>query len=185
MSPTATPAAPGGHALRARRCLLNAVAACAGIAGLRAGSLRARLLPAIAGAGAACALWGDMSAGHHWFRRAFLPSRTTWNVVGEIGTAADQRAGGEVGPAAEPSAGGETEPPRTVVLIAHHDAAHTGVVFHPALPRFFPDRFPALHERSTQTAPIMYLTWLGSVLVGTGALLRGLGLRSRSGPPPQ
>jgi hypothetical protein len=30
---------------------------------------------------------------------------------------------------------------------------------------------PTLHERSTQTAPIMYLTWLGSVLVGTGSRL--------------
>jgi Zn-dependent M28 family amino/carboxypeptidase len=58
-----------------------------------------------------------------------------------------------------------------VVLIAHHDAAHSGLVFHPALPRLFADRFPALHERSTQTAPIMYLTWLGSVLVAAGALL--------------
>ena len=39
----------------------------------------------------------------------------------------------------------------TIVVVAHHDAAHSGLVFHPALPRLFAERFPAQHERSSQT----------------------------------
>ena len=53
-------------------------------------------------------------AGGCWFRRRALPHRPTYNVVAEAG---DPRA------------------ERTVVFVAHHDAAHSGLVFHPALPR--------------------------------------------------
>ncbi len=131
--------------------LLNAAAALAARGAARARSRRGRLLHALIGAGAAAALWDDLSGGRHWFRRTLLPYRATWNVVGELGaSAADAR--------------------RTVVLIAHHDSAHSGLVFHPALPRFFPDRFPELHARSSKTFPIMHLTWLGPLLACAGAL---------------
>lgn len=133
--------------------LLNALAALAGLGALRARARPGRALAALLGGGAAAALWDDVGGGRHWFRKAALPFRDTWNVVGELGA-----------PAAEAQ--------RTVVLIAHHDAAHSGLVFHPALPRFFPDRFPELHARSTQTFPVMALTWLGPLLSGAGALLR-------------
>ena len=74
----------------------------------------ARALAAgVAGVGAA-ALWDDLGHGRRWFRRAVLPHRPTWNVVAEVGD-----------PDAE----------RTFVLIAHHDAAHSGLIFHPILPR--------------------------------------------------
>ena len=43
-----------------------------------------------------------------------LPRRTTYNVVCELG---------------DPAAG------RTVVVCAHHDAAHSGLVFHPQIPQ--------------------------------------------------
>ncbi|HEY1690248.1 MAG TPA: M28 family peptidase [Solirubrobacteraceae bacterium] len=132
--------------------VLNAIAAAAGSVALRARRHRTRLLAALTGAGAATALWDDMSGGSQWFRRFALPQRSTWNVVGELGASAD-------------------EAQRTIVLIAHHDAAHSGLVFHPALPRLFPDRFPALHAKSTQTLPIMVATWLGSALSSAGALL--------------
>ena len=79
-----------------------------------------------------------------------LPHRDTFNVVAEAG---------------DPDAA------ETVVVVAHHDAAHSGLVFHPALTRLFAERFPALHERSSQTFPIMYATWLGPVLVALGSIL--------------
>jgi peptidase M28-like protein len=126
--------------------LPNAAAAAGALTALR--RRRARVPAAAAGLLAASALWDDMGGGSQWFRRAALPSRSTWNVVGEVGQ-------------------GE----RTIVLIAHHDAAHSGIVFHPKLPRLFPDRFPELHERTTQTAPIMYLTWLGPALTAAGGVL--------------
>jgi hypothetical protein len=85
-----------------------------------------------------------------WFRRRALPARSTWNVVAETG---DQRAD------------------RTVVLIAHHDAAHTGLVFHPALPRLAAERFPRAHARATRALPVMYGVWLGPLLLAAGAAL--------------
>jgi hypothetical protein len=145
--------------------VLNVAAAIAGSAALWKHRPRSRLLAAFVGAGAACALWDDMSGGRQWFRRAALPARATWNVVAEVAPASPK---GDVASAqGDVASAGQA----TMVLIAHHDAAHSGLVFHPSLPRLFADRFPALHERSTQTFPIMYLTVAGSVLVAAGALL--------------
>jgi hypothetical protein len=56
------------------------------------------------------------------------------------------------------------------VLIAHHDAAKSGLVFHPALGRLGPRLAPRLHERSSHTVPILYGVWLGPVLIGAGGL---------------
>lgn len=129
------------------------VAQRAGAWRLGRGPRLSRLLAVLTGATAAAALWDEMSGGSQWFRRAALPHRSTWNVVGELGASAQ-------------------EAQRTVVLVAHHDAAHSGLVFHPALPRLFPDRFPELHAKTTQTLPIMVATWLGAPLTAIGALLR-------------
>ncbi|MFN8205013.1 MAG: M28 family peptidase [Solirubrobacteraceae bacterium] len=129
--------------------LLNAAAAAAALGAARARTRTGRRAAAGAAAAAAAAIYDDVSGGPQRFRR-LLPQRRTANVVAEIGA---------------------PEARRTLLLIAHHDAAHSGLVFHPALPRLAPDRFPELHARSTQTAPIMYLTWLGPVLVAAGALL--------------
>ena len=104
---------------------------------------------AIAGVGAA-ALWDDLGHGRRWFRRAVLPHRSTWNVVAEAGD-----------PDAE----------RTVVFIAHHDAAHSGLVFHPALPRIPLKLAPRLHARAGRSFPLMYTVWLGPVLVCAGSVL--------------
>ena len=94
--------------------LVNAVAAAGGILALRKRSRLTRAIVAGIAGGGAAALWDDLGHGRRWFRRAVLPHRSTWNVVAEAGD-----------PDAE----------RTVVFIAHHDAAHSGLVFHPALPR--------------------------------------------------
>jgi Peptidase family M28 len=127
--------------------LLNGAAVLAGAYVLG----RRRRSPAVAAmaAFAAAAIADDVGGGRLWFRRV-LPSRSTWNVVAETGD-----------PTAE----------RTLVLIAHHDAAHSGLVFHPALPRLFADRLPKLHARAKQSVPIMYAVWLGPVLVGLGSAL--------------
>ncbi|MGN6868122.1 MAG: M28 family peptidase [Solirubrobacteraceae bacterium] len=129
--------------------LVNAAAASAGLLALRRHkpSFRA-LAAALAGIGAA-ALWDDLGHGRRWFRRALLPHRSTWNVVAEAGD-----------PAAE----------RTIVLIAHHDAAHSGLVFHPALPRIPLKLAPRLHARAGTSFPLLYAVWLGPVLVCVGTL---------------
>ncbi len=107
-----------------------------------------RAAGAIAGGIAAGALWDDLGHGRRWFRRALLPRRATWNVLAHAG-----------------DGGAES----TIVLVAHHDAAHTGLVFHPALGRVGPRFFPRLHARATQTLPILYAVWLGPVLICAGA----------------
>ena len=99
---------------------------------------------------AAAALWDDLGHGRRWFRRAVLPRRPTWNVVAETG---------------------DPDAVRTVALVAHHDAAHSGLVFHPALGRIGPRLTPRAHARASHTLPILYGVWLGPVMVALGALL--------------
>jgi hypothetical protein len=135
--------------------LLNSGIALAGLAAYRSRSRAIRLLAAGLGVGAAAAIWDEVGGGALWFRRAVLPHRDTFNVVVEAG---------------------DPDGAETVVVVAHHDAAHSGLVFHPALPRLFAERFPTLHERSSQSAPIMYATWLGPVGVALGSLLGRAGL---------
>ncbi|HEV2727373.1 MAG TPA: M28 family peptidase, partial [Solirubrobacterales bacterium] len=110
----------------------------------------------LAAAGAA-GIADDFPPGKRRLRRA-LPERTTYNVVCELGD-----------PSAEP----------TVVLISHHDAAHSGIVFHPALPKIA-DRL-GLVERSDTSPPLMAPVVGGPALAALGAvsgsrLLAKLGL---------
>jgi hypothetical protein len=136
--------------------LANLLAVGGGLLARRAG--RRGLGTALA-ATASAALWDDLGHGSRWFRRALLPHRDTWNVVAEIGDRGAER---------------------TVVVVAHHDAAHSGLVFHPALGRLGPRLAPELHERSDHWIPILYAVWLGPVAIGLGTALRSRRL-SRAG----
>jgi len=129
--------------------LANAVAAAAALTALGNRRPRARLAAAVAAGTAAAALWDDLGQGGRWLRR-LLPRRSTFNVVAETGD-----------PGAE----------RTIVVVAHHDAAHSGLVFHPALGQIGPRLAPKHHERAQQTAPIMFAVWLGPVAIGVGAVV--------------
>jgi Peptidase family M28 len=122
-------------------------------------SRRGRLAAALGGAFAAAAVWDDVGGGRLWFRRRALPHRPTWNVVAEAGD-----------PDAE----------RTVVFVSHHDAAHSGLVFHPALPRLAMQHLPALHANTDQSPQIVYGLFLGPVLFALWGLtglrrLKGVG----------
>lgn len=130
--------------------LLNAASALAALLGRR--------VAAVVSAVAAAAVYDDVSGGWLWFRR-LLPHRPTWNVVAEAG---------------------DPHGTRTVVFIAHHDAAHSGLVFHPALPRKGMELMPKLHERANQSVPIMFGVFLGPVLLGLWGLM-GRGWLKRCG----
>jgi Peptidase family M28 len=133
--------------------LVNAAAAAGAVIALRHGRRSTRAITAaLAGIGAA-ALWDDLGHGRRWFRKAVLPHRPTWNVLAEMGDA---------------------DAERTVVFIAHHDAAHSGLIFHPILPRIPLKLAPRLHARSGRSFPLLYAVWLGPVLVCAGS---ALGLR--------
>ena len=127
--------------------LANAVAAVAAVGALRDGRPRARVAAAIAAGVAAAGLWDDLGQGRRWIRR-LLPQRPTYNVVAQAG---------------------DPDADATIVVVAHHDAAHSGLVFHPALGQIGPKIAPEHHERATQTAPIMFAVWLGPVMIGAGA----------------
>ena len=125
--------------------------ALAGIAALlaRRGGRRGRALAAAVGAFAAAAIWDDVGGGRLWFRRRFLPSRPTWNVVAETG---DSRA------------------ERTLVFVAHHDAAHWGLLFHPGVLPFVDRLFPGLLARTNTSPPLMAPVIAGPLLIALGAL---------------
>ena len=80
----------------------------ANLAALRGRRLTATALGALAGA----ALYDEFPPGKRRLRSRLVHGHTA-NVVAELGP-----------PDAE----------RTVVVVAHHDAAHSGLVFHPAIP---------------------------------------------------
>jgi len=113
-----------------------------GILGLRGRRLLGGALACAAAAGMA----SDFPPGKRWLRRA-LPRRTTYNVVCELGP---------------------TEAKRTVVVIAHHDAAHSGLVFHPKIPNIA-DRLGMI-ERTDTSPPLMAPVVGGPVLAALGAL---------------
>ncbi|HWJ42172.1 MAG TPA: M28 family peptidase [Solirubrobacterales bacterium] len=105
-----------------------------------------RVLGALRAAGGAAGMADDFPPGQRRMRR-LLPQRTTYNVVCELG---DPRA------------------ERTIVISAHHDAAHSGLVFHPALPEIA-DRLGML-ERTDTSPPLMAPVIGGPVLAALGAL---------------
>ena len=130
--------------------ILNAAAALAA-------KLGGRRAAAVAGALGAAAVYDDVSGGRLWFRRRALPHRSAWNVVAEAGD-----------PDAE----------RTIVFIAHHDAAHSGLVFHPALPRKGMELMPDQHARAEQSIPIIYGVFLGPLLLALWGLTGSRVLRA-------
>jgi Peptidase family M28 len=131
--------------------LVNGLAASTGLLALRhSRRLGLRALAATIGGIGAAALWDDLGHGRRWFRRALFPHRSTWNVVAEAGDLTAER---------------------TVVLIAHHDAAHSGLIFHPVLPRIPLKLAPRWHAKAGTSFPLLYAVWLGPVMVCAGSLL--------------
>jgi hypothetical protein len=124
-------------------------------------ALTGRRIPALAaGAFATAAIADDITGGRQWFRRRLLPSRPTWNVVAECG---------------------DRDAQRTVLVIAHHDAAHTSLVFSPAPSAFVGKHLPGLIERTNTTPPLMWPVIGGPLLVAAGALLRARAARIAGG----
>lgn len=96
---------------------------------------RARRIGAAAGLFAAVAIAEDAGNGPQLFRRLTSPMRTCWNVTAAVG---------------EPSA------PITVVVLAHHDAPATGVVFDQAPQYWLAGRFPDFIERTDKSMPLWW-----------------------------
>jgi hypothetical protein len=115
-----------------------------------------RLLGALLGAIGTAGIADDFPPGQRRLRRV-LPERTTYNVICELGD-----------PNAE----------RTVVLIAHHDAPHSGFVFHPGGAQIA-DRL-GLIERN-DTSPALMAPVIGGPLLAALGALSGSRLLARLG----
>jgi Peptidase family M28 len=112
-------------------------------------ALCGRAVAAVVGLFAAAAVADDINCERYWFRRRFLPMRTTRNVVATVGPA---------------------DAERTLVFMAHYDAPHSGLVFHPELPRAPFRKFPQLLDSANTTVPTMWGAVFGPMAVGLGAL---------------
>jgi hypothetical protein len=119
-----------------------ALGALGGLAALRGH----RVLGAALGAVGAAGIADDFPPGKRRLRKP-LPMRTTYNVVCELGPA---------------------DAERTVVIVSHHDAAHSGLIFHPALPKIA-DRLGLIEGQDT--SPVLMAPVVGGpILAALGAL---------------
>ena len=125
------------------------LAASAGFVGGLAALRGHRRLGALIAAAAGLAATDDLPPGERRLRR-LLPQRTATTVVAERGP-----------PDAE----------RTVVLVAHHDAAHSGLVYHPAIPEIVFGRAPWLIERTDTSPPLFAPVVAIPALLAGGALM--------------
>ena len=121
----------------------------AGIAALRGHRLFGGAMAAAVGAVA----YDDLPPGERRFRK-LLPQRTATTVVTEMGPA---------------------DAERTIVLVAHHDAAHAGLVYHPAIPDLVFGRAPWLIQR-VDTSPALF-----APVVAIPALIAGGAATGRRG----
>ena len=133
------------------------IGAALGVAGGLAALRGRRALGAALGALGAAGIADEFPPGRRRLRRSLLPTRTAYNVVCEVG---------------------DPEAEHTVVITAHHDAAHSGIVFHPALPEIA-DRF-GLIER-IETSPALMAPVLGGPLLTTLGALSGVRVLTRTG----
>jgi hypothetical protein len=128
--------------------LLAGAGALAGLAARRGGPLK-RAIALATGAAAAALIADELPPGRRRFRR-MLPARSCHHVLGELGP-----------PDAE----------RTIVVMAHHDSAHTAFFFNPAIPRTVGETAPWVFEQNDTSPPLMWPTVAGPALVAAGAVL--------------
>src|SRR5579884_1574193 len=122
-----------------------------GLLSARAGARGRRLSGAVLGALGTALVFDELGAGRRWLRR-LLPKLRTANVIATIGD-----------PQAE----------RTLLIVAHHDAAHTGIFYHPAVARLLGLRLAAQQpgNRRGGLSPMLPIA-AGPALAAIGALAR-------------
>jgi Iap family predicted aminopeptidase len=101
----------------------------------------------VVGTLAALGIWDELGLHRGVWTRRFVRRRTTSNVVAEVG---------------------ERGAERCVVIIAHHDAAHTGAVFDARSIKTLARHFPQVLDRMRWWPRIMGLVFAGPVFVALG-----------------
>ncbi len=128
--------------------LLAGAGAIAGLAARRGGRAT-RALAALTGAAASALIADELPPGRRRFRR-MLPNRSAHHVLAEIGP---------------------TDAERTIVVMAHHDAAHTAFFFNPAITEAVGENAPWVFEDNDTSPPLMWPTVAGPAVVAAGAVL--------------
>jgi hypothetical protein len=127
--------------------LLSAAALAAATAGLR----NRRALGTIGGMLAVAGIIDDITGGPMLTRRLFTRKRQTQNVVAE---------------------GGNRDAELTLVVVAHHDAAPSGVIFGQDAENWLADHHPEVIQRMTSNPPMWWLVIAGPGLAAVGSALR-------------
>jgi hypothetical protein len=125
----------GGAGLRFL-CLAIGVLSAGGAAAALVAEHGSRVLGAIAGGLAALGIADDITGRWMICRRLLMRPRIAYNVVAEIGN---------------------PEARRVLCVLAHHDAAPSGVVFRQVIERWLTRHYPDLVERMTSNLPIWWL----------------------------
>jgi hypothetical protein len=128
--------------------LLAGAGALAGLAARRGGRAT-RALAALTGAAASALIADELPPGRRRFRR-LLPKRSAHHVLAEMGP-----------PDAD----------RTIVVMAHHDAAHSAFFFNPAITEAIGERAPWVFENNDTSPPLMWPTVAGPAVMAAGAAL--------------
>jgi Peptidase family M28 len=128
--------------------LLAGAGALAGLAARR-GGFATRAFAALTGAAASALIADELPPGKRRFRR-MLPKRSAHHVLAEMGP-----------PDAD----------RTIVVMAHHDAAHTAFFFNPAITEAVGENAPWVFENNDTSPPLMWPTVAGPAVVAAGAAL--------------
>jgi hypothetical protein len=132
--------------------LLSTVGVLSAVASLRGH----RLWGAIGGAAATAGIIDDITGTAMVCRRMAMRPRTTYNVVAETGDLAASR---------------------TLVVLAHHDAAPSGYVFDPSLTDWLADRRPDLVEAMKSNPPLWWPVIAGPALTTLGSITGSRALR--------
>jgi hypothetical protein len=135
--------------------VIGTLAAVGAAAGIAATTQRGRKLGAVAGAVVAGLIADDISNGMRPFRKLVRPEQTTWNVIAEAG---------------------DRDAERTLVVLAHHDAAKTGLIFDPSFQEGLIDHVPGIVERLDTSLPLWWPVMAGPLLATAGGLSGRKGL---------
>jgi Peptidase family M28 len=130
---------------------IGALAAVATAGGLLALSKRGRLAGGLAASLAGVAIADDVANTHRVFRRQLTKPLPTQNVV---------------------AIAGDPDAERTLVVMAHHDAAPTGLIFDPHFQAWLAHEFPGLVERLDTSFPLWWVVLAGPAAVALGAARR-------------
>lgn len=122
-------------------------------AGLCLGGRQTRRIASLVGLVAAVSFWGELTTRLSLLRR-LAPARTSYNVIARCS---------------------DNKELPVLIVSAHHDAPHSGLVFHPRVPRLLPSGLRWL----TEPPAALKAPFGGMLMIALGAVAHAFGIRRR------